>query len=103
MGRTVTKGEIGVPLKTTVSDKNGIVDISGATTNQVDIKKPDGTVATKTATFETDGTDGIAQYITVASDLDQAGTYVWQSNLVVSATSAFRSLQQTFLAEDTLS
>lgn len=39
------------------------VDISTYTTRQFIFTKPDGTEVTKTATFDTDGTNGVLRYV----------------------------------------
>lgn len=56
-------------------DTDAAADISGySTTKQMIFTLPDGTSATKTATFKTDGTDGIIQY-TVESSFLTAGAW----------------------------
>lgn len=56
-------------------DTDTAADISSySSTIQMLFTKPDGTAAAKTATFKTDGSDGIIQY-TVESDFLTAGTW----------------------------
>lgn len=56
-------------------------DISAATTTDIKVKKPDGTTATWTgAVYNTN----YIKYTTVADDLDQAGVYQLQPDLVIS-------------------
>lgn len=50
-------------------------DLSGATVNQVQIKKPDGTTHNWAATV--DGTT--LRYVTVDGDLDQSGNFLGQA------------------------
>lgn len=64
---------IGVAFKATIQEDGAAVDVSTASTKQIKFTKPDGTVETKTATFVTDGTDGVIQYVTVDGDLDMTG------------------------------
>lgn len=66
-------------IKLQLKEGYGYVDISSATLKNIIIKKPDDTILTNTASFFTDGTDGIIYYTTVEDDLDQAGTYYVQS------------------------
>lgn len=72
-------------LTATVVDDNGdAVDISGATTMTFVLEKPDGTVTTKTASFLTDGTDGIVKYDTVTDDFDVSGLWHFQAYIDIS-------------------
>jgi hypothetical protein len=50
-----------------------IEDISDATAMTVKIKRPDGTLIQKDASFVTDGTDGLMQFTTIADDFSPAG------------------------------
>ncbi len=70
----LTGGAVGAILTVTVIYPNGSPrDISTATTKRILITQPDGTVLTKTASFDTDGTDGVLTYTTIAGDLDLDG------------------------------
>lgn len=65
-------------------------DISAMTTKTLKVMKPDGTQASFTASFTTDGTDGKIEYQFAKTELDQAGwwdVYGFVSN----ATLNFRS------------
>ena len=53
-------------------------DITSATVQQIKLKKPDGTVVTKTSTF-TAGDPNSHEATIALSDLNQAGTYRAQS------------------------
>jgi hypothetical protein len=52
-----------------------VLDISDATVKTIIIEKPDHTIISASATFLTDGSDGIIYYRTVAGDLSLAGDY----------------------------
>lgn len=52
-----------------------VVDISAATTLTIYLTKSTGTTLTKTAVFDTDGTDGLAKYTTISGDFSIKGTY----------------------------
>ncbi len=59
-----------------------IVDISGATTLQIIVKRPDATVFTRTAILSSTGADGKMYIVTIAGDLTIEGTYYIQGYLV---------------------
>ncbi len=95
MAAHVHVGDIGTKFLPRFLDENdAVINIAAATVKRLFLRKPDGTVLTKTLTLYTDGTDGIGQYVSVAGDLDHAGTwsmegYVeipsgkWHSDVVV--------------------
>ncbi len=60
-----------------------IVDISGFTTTDFKIKKPDDSIVLLSASFDTDGTDGVLVFtLPLDSTLfDQVGFYDWQAIL----------------------
>lgn len=76
--------DIGTVFKVTVKDGTSIVDVSSSTTKEIHFGKPDGTSLIGTAVFETDGTDGIIKYTTIANDLDQDGLWQIQAFVVMS-------------------
>lgn len=77
--KEVHVGDIGTAFRLTLEECGVAVDISTATILSVLFEKPDGTVATKTANFYADGTDGVVQYKTVSGDLDQYGKWKLQA------------------------
>ena len=86
--REIQLGFIGAAIIITVVelDENGlevVVDISAATSLQIQFKKPDTarTVVVKTASKVTDGTDGKLQYITILDDLDLIG--IWEVQALI--------------------
>ena len=78
-------GDIGTVFSVTVKDGTTVVDISNASTKQILLQDPDGTTQTKTAEYETDGTDGVIKYTTVSGDLTLAGTWKIQAKVVITA------------------
>lgn len=77
--RYVYINDVGVVLEAEFLEQDGSVyPISNFSVMTMFIKKPDGTVLTKIPGYVTDGTDGLAQYTTAESDLDQPGTYRYQ-------------------------
>lgn len=80
--------DIGTVFRGTVyedCDAQTLVDISTASVMVMYFQKPDGSVVTQTAVFSTDGTDGKMQYTTIASDLDQAGSWKMQGKVTLPA------------------
>lgn len=78
-------------------DTDAAADISGySTTIQMILTDPDGNAATKTAAFDSDGTDGIIKYTIASGDFDEGGN--WQVRGVVKSASATLSTEvHTFL------
>lgn len=73
--------DIGTVLRVTVKDGTAVVDISAATAKFLNLYKPSGGSVAKTASFTNSGTDGQMQYITVANDLNEVGTWRLQAYL----------------------
>ena len=91
MASQIHEGDIGTKLLITVTDDGQVVDISSATSLSIFIKKPDGTILTRVGVLETDGTDGKMYYITVSGDLDKAGSYKIQGQVVLPSGSYYTS------------
>ena len=85
MTSQIHQSDIGTKLLITVKDDGSVVDISSASSLTILIKKPDGTILTRSGVLETDGTDGKMYYIVVAGDLDAAGFYKIQGRVVSSS------------------
>jgi hypothetical protein len=92
MASQIHVNDIGTTLIGTVLDSGIAVDISSASTIQMIIKKPDQTTSTKTASFNTDGTDGKMKYVTVSGDIDQAGNYKIQGKVILGTATYFSSV-----------
>lgn len=82
-------GDLNVKIGSVIYKQGTVLDISTCTVKQIKAQRPDGTYAwTKTASFETDGTDGKIYYSTsLASDLDQAGTWTYQAYVEIAGAS----------------
>lgn len=77
-------GDAGTNIVLTYKDQDGVVvNISTATTQQIVLKKPDGTKLTKTTIFVTDGTDGKAKYVVVAGDFSEEGVWKLQGKVIL--------------------
>jgi hypothetical protein len=72
----IHKNDIGTVFEITIKDGPLVIDISGATTKNILLKPPTGTLLTKAGVFVTDGTDGKIKYTTISGDLSEVG--VWQ-------------------------
>ena len=83
MSDNIQVGAIGLIITLTITEDDVAVNISSATTKQIKIRKPDGTVMAKTAAFTTNGSDGKVTYTTVADDIDLAGEYKAQAYVVM--------------------
>jgi hypothetical protein len=97
--------DIGTIILTTITDcvsgTSSPIDISACVSTFLVLKSPSGTSYTKSAVFNTDGTDGKIKYVTVDGDLNQTGT--WRIQAVVNfATSSFRSNVKTFKVYENL-
>jgi hypothetical protein len=99
VGQRVPKvGDYGFEIRMTLVDEDGTaVDISSATTRQILIEDPSGTVTTKTASFVTDGTDGLISWTVTDGFLATAGRYALEAN--VTDGSAFQYRSQTAILE----
>lgn len=86
-------GDIGVAFRVTVKNQDDeVVDLSSASSLQINFKQPDGTLLEKTATLYTDGTDGIMQYVSVSGFLNQAGKWQIQGFVEVSGGSWYTDI-----------
>jgi len=94
-------GDIGTIFRVTLMDGSSALDVSGASTLQIIFKKPDNSNDTQTAVFTTDGTDGVVQYTSIAGDLDAAGKWAIQANVVLPAGS-WKSNVSTFRVHENL-
>lgn len=77
----ITAGDFGWDGKLRIVQDGVAVDISSYTTRQFILRKPDGTVATKTASFDTDGINGVLKYLFLAGDIDQDGIWYVQARV----------------------
>jgi hypothetical protein len=91
MASYIHEGDIGTKLLITIKDDGSVVDISSASSLSIFIKRPDGTMLTRTGTLETDGTDGKIYYIIVAGDLNDAGLYKIQAQVILTSGAFYSS------------
>lgn len=79
--------DVGTIFRVTLKDQDDVVvDVSAASSKLIILKKPDGTTVSKTASFYTDGTDGIIQWTTtLITDLDQDGKWKLQAKITIAS------------------
>lgn len=74
-------GDVGTIFRVTIKDGDSVVDVSNVDSKTIYLQKPDGSNLTKVASYYTNGTDGIIQYVSQTGDLDQAGTWQIQAKI----------------------
>lgn len=95
-------GDIGTVFRPTIVDElDNAVNISAATLMEIRFEKPDGSIMDKIASFETDGVDGVIQYVAVSGDLDMAGKWKLQA-YIVTPVGEWRSEIEFFEVSDNL-
>lgn len=96
-------GDVGTDLEVAFTKQDGaVLDISSQTTLEIKLKKPNGAAVTKTATFVTDGTNGLAKYTTIANDLDLDGRWSIQGYVVLPS-GEWHTKKGTFDVEENIS
>ena len=93
-------GNIGIPIRVTVKEDGSAIDISSATTKDIIMEGPDGAKVTKTASFNTDGTDGVLLFTSVSGDFDDTGDYHVQVFIVDSPKTYYTSVVTFFVADN---
>jgi hypothetical protein len=80
MPSEIHQNDIGTRFLMTVKDGSDLVNISGALSLRVDIRKPSDTVINRYALRFDDGSSisGVMYYDTVAGDIDEVGNYKLQ-------------------------
>jgi hypothetical protein len=85
MACEIHQNDIGTRFLITITDcdDSSVVDVSSALYRQVNFRKPDDTILTRTASIFNDGSalSGVIYYDTVAGDLDEAGQYKLQAKI----------------------
>lgn len=79
--------DVGVDIIVTVKDQDDtVVDLSSSTTKEIVFNKSDNTVATKSASFVTDGTDGQIKYQTESGFINSIGIWEAQAHVIIGST-----------------
>jgi hypothetical protein len=89
----IHQNDIGTKFLVTIKDGDSAVDISGASTKQIIIKKPSGETLTNSASFNSDGTDGKIYYNAIVGNLDETGTYKIQGKVVIASGTFYTDIQ----------
>lgn len=76
--------DVGLVLEVLYLKPDGVTPepIDAATTNEIKLRDPEGVVTTHTASFSTNGTDGLARIVTSASTLSKKGSWDIQGHLI---------------------
>ena len=80
MASEIHQDDVGTRFLMTVKDGSDLVNISGATSLRVDIRKPSDTLINRLASRFDDGSSisGVMYYDTVVGDIDEVGNYKLQ-------------------------
>jgi len=73
--------DVGTEFRFALVDQDGILNVASASSITISLRKPDLATDVWTAALETDGTDGIIVYNTIADDLDTPGW--WKAQVIV--------------------
>jgi hypothetical protein len=95
----IVAGDYGQVVKLTFidTDTDAAADVSSySSTIQMLFTDPDGNTATETATFDTDGSDGVIKYTLADGDIDAAGYWKVRGK-VASGAAVLTSVEHTFL------
>ena len=101
----IVKGTWGQTIEITCQEDDTDKDISGyTTTKQIVLKSPSKKIVTKTASFKTDGTDGILTCTLADGDVDEVGEWKIQARITQTASAAdIRTVPTTFEVKENLS
>jgi hypothetical protein len=78
MANQLRQGAVGAVIRVRLFENGAALPASTATVKTLKFQKPSGTVISRPAVFETDGSDGRFLYTTVDGDLDESGPWVGQ-------------------------
>ena len=103
MAGQLRKYDIGSVIRVTVKENGQIFDASGAVVKMMKLRKPSGDVLEVPADFQTDGSNGILQYVTVEDDLGETGPWTGQVFLEFAANAAWHTEPWSFTVGGNLS
>ena len=81
--QSLRQNDINSKIEVEVTEDDVVVDISGATTKELTVKRPDNTTFTRQALFSDTGVNGLIHFLTIAGDLNLEGTYYIQAYIVL--------------------
>jgi hypothetical protein len=76
------QNDIGTRITVTVTEGGSAMNISTATTKNINLLSPGGTTSENTALFTTDGSEGKIYYVTVTDDIDEEGPWKIQAHII---------------------
>tara|TARA_Y100001973_G_scaffold105425_1_gene178527 strand:+ start:746 stop:1060 length:315 start_codon:yes stop_codon:yes gene_type:complete len=85
MASEIHVDDVGTRFLVTIKDDSSTVDLSDATLKQLNFRKPDDSVISRSASFIAGGSQasGVMYYDSVVGDLDQAGNYKLQGKVTI--------------------
>jgi len=92
---TISLGDLGTDFQATIKEGATVVDLSTATTVEIEFTSPGGIKTTKTASLLNDGTDGILHYKRLAGDITRKGDWSYIGIATFSATEKYYSIDPT--------
>ena len=106
MAAAIRTADVNTIIRLTIRDQAGaVVDVSSAIaagTKEIIFKGPDGSLVTKPAVFQTNGTDGGIQYLKLAADFSVAGAWTMQGHVIL-ADGEWYTSRSTFMVRPVLS
>lgn len=103
MAGQIRKYDIGSVIRVTVKEHGVVFNASAAIIKTMKLRKPSGNVLERPAEFQTDGVDGVLQYVTVEDDLDETGPWTGQIFLEFAANAAWHTEPWSFTVGGNLS
>ena len=98
----VVRGSYGQVIEITVTEDGSAKNISGyTTTRQIILQAPSGKIATLTATFKTDGSDGILHATVTQGTFDEGGEWAIQARAASESIDIY-TMPSTFTVTDRL-
>ena len=96
MASEIHVNDVGTKFLITVKDSGVVVNVSGANVLQIDFRKPDDSIFSRSGTIYTDGSDGKIYYNTIAGDLNEAGNWKIQGKISPSGGGTYYTDIHTF-------
>ena len=87
----IHSGDKGTIIRMTIKDGGTTVDVSSSSSVVFTAHPPQGSAKSWTATHNSDGSDGIDDYTTLAGDIDTEGEWQIQAIVSFSGTKVIRS------------
>jgi NAD/NADP transhydrogenase alpha subunit len=92
MASEIHVNDVGTRFLITVKEDSTVVDISGAESLSIFIRKPDDTLLARSGNLHTDGTDGKMYYDLASGDVNVAGHYKLQGRVSLSSSTYYTNV-----------